>query len=69
MKEITALKSIAFVSLIGVLFSGYLSSNDLFGSICKFGCSKIGGIPTCVYGFVMFALIFTLALSSIIKKK
>ncbi len=57
------LNAILIVSVMGLLFSGYLSYIELSGqaATCKIA-REITGIPTCVYGFVMYAIIFTMAL-------
>jgi uncharacterized membrane protein len=64
------LKIIFAVSVVGVLFSGYLSYSELVKQTCLLGgCSTVGGIPTCVYGFVMYTIIFILSLIGIKSKK
>ncbi len=68
--------AIAAVAVGGILFSGYLTYFNLFGPGCDaavISCSgggaavQIFGLPTCVYGLVMFSVIFLLALASIAK--
>jgi len=61
-KEIT-LKIIFWVSLGGLLFSGYLSYSELFLGVCALGegCSFVLGLPSCIYGFVMYLIIFIVA--------
>ena len=57
MKKQTALKILFWISLAGVLFSGYLSYTEIFQQVCALGgaCStKIFTLPSCVYGFVMY---------------
>ena len=57
MKKQTALKILFWISLAGVLFSGYLSYTEFFQQVCALGgaCStKIFTLPSCVYGFVMY---------------
>ena len=57
MKKQTALKILFWISLAGVLFSGYLSYTEIFQQACALGgtCStKILTLPSCVYGFVMY---------------
>lgn len=53
-------KIIFFVSLVGLLFSGYLSTVKLFTSACAFNetCPYFLGYPTCFYGFLMFLITF-----------
>ncbi len=58
-----ALKAVAGISVAGMLFSGYLSFTELTSGVCAVGgCSVLMGIPTCVYGFVMYALVFGVAM-------
>jgi uncharacterized membrane protein len=61
------LQLIAIISVAGILFSGYLSYKELCGPTCKTGCSttKILNIPPCVYGLVMYTIVFILALIGI----
>ena len=69
-----ALKIILLISLAGVLFSGYLSYTELFAGFCgaaKLGlgsCTNVFQIPACVYGLVMYLLIFIISLLGILKK-
>jgi hypothetical protein len=65
-----ALKLIAFLSFGGILFSGYLSYNELFAGGCgntAISCGSntfnIADIPACVYGFIMYALIFLISVT------
>jgi uncharacterized membrane protein len=63
-KKETALKTVAWLSVAGMLFSGYLSYTELFAGFCgaaKLGmgsCTDVGGVPACVYGFVMYLIVF-----------
>lgn len=62
MKTQIALKTIAWIALAGMLFSGYLSYNELTSGICAIGgCSTVAGIPACVYGFVMYLVVFIIS--------
>jgi len=56
MKKQTALKILFWISLAGVLFSGYLSYTEIFQQTCAIGtCSaKVFTLPSCVYGLVMY---------------
>jgi hypothetical protein len=56
MKKHTALKILFWISLAGVLFSGYLSYTEIFQEVCALGtCStEIFTLPSCVYGLVMY---------------
>lgn len=73
MKKELALKIILIISIIGMLFSGYLSYKELFAESCTSGCrlsansSTIGGIPVCVYGFVMYFLVFIITILGLKK--
>ncbi len=70
MKKQTALKTIMIISIAGMLFSGYLSYTELVNDVCALGgCSAIGGIPTCVYGFGMYLLVFIISLLGIKGKE
>jgi uncharacterized membrane protein len=68
MKSAQALKYILGLSVAGLLFSGYLSYNELFASGCEDALIKCGtksfdilGLPACVYGFFMYLVIFILS--------
>ncbi len=65
-----ALKSILVISIAGLLFSGYLSFGELFLKSCPVGgCSNLLGVPVCVYGFVMYSLVFSISLAALVTKK
>lgn len=62
MKKEMALKIILWISLLGILFSGYLSYSELFKGVCLLGsCSTIGKIPACVYGLFMYLIVFIIS--------
>jgi len=63
MNKQTALKIILGMSIIGVLFSGYLSYTEIFQQTCVIGaCStKIFTLPSCVYGLVMYLIVAIVA--------
>ena len=71
MKKQTALKTILILSIAGMAFSGYLSATELFQKVCAIGggCSLLAGIPTCVYGFVMYTIVFIISLLGLRGKK
>ena len=74
MKKDGYLKIILLFSVFGMLFSGYLSWGELFpGTPSAFGCaaasSKILGVPTCVYGFIMYLVVGILSLLALKSKK
>ncbi len=52
--------AILVLSLMGMLFSGYLTYFKLFGGVCplKGECASLLGLPTCLYGFLLFFFIF-----------
>ena len=62
-----ALQTILTISLIGLAFSGWLTSQELFGSAAR-GCPAPGavgtvlGYPACVYGFFMYLVIAVAAM-------
>lgn len=60
MKTLTYGKTMFFLGLAGLLFSGYLSAVKLFTSTCAFNeeCPYFLGYPSCWYGFGMFLIIF-----------
>jgi uncharacterized membrane protein len=70
MKKETALKAILVISIAGILFSGYLSYMEIFAGKCALGgtCSSVASIPACVYGFVMYLVVFVISLLGLKKK-
>ncbi|MEM4244609.1 MAG: hypothetical protein QW404_03720 [Candidatus Nanoarchaeia archaeon] len=70
MKKHTALKTIMVLSILGMIFSGYLSYTELFSGVCPIGgCSNIGGIPVCVYGFTMYLVVFIISILGLRSKE
>lgn len=63
--------SVVYLSLIGTLFAGFLAFKKLISKTCALreGCLYLFGIPTCVYGFVMFLSILILSSLIYFKKK
>jgi len=59
-------ETVTWLTLAGVLFSGYLSAEKLFSGTCPFRepCPYFLGYPACWYGFVMFLAMFLIALSA-----
>ena len=50
------------LSLSGALFSGTLSYSELFRRQCLMGgCTYLGSLPSCVYGFVAFCILFVIS--------
>ncbi len=64
MEKETALKAVSIISLIGVLFSGYLSFGTLLAGTCPLNgeCPFFLGYPACNYGLVMFLIILIASL-------
>ncbi|HLC46394.1 MAG TPA: hypothetical protein VJI75_01490 [Candidatus Nanoarchaeia archaeon] len=63
MRKDLALKTILGISVMGMLFSGYLSYNELFKSVCVFGgCAYVLWLPSCVYGFIMYLIVFVISI-------
>ncbi len=69
----TGLYAIAILAAAGVLFSGYLSYNELWGGAVACGAQPgapagaglIFGLPACVYGLAMYVLVFAIAVLSL----
>ena len=67
METRTALISILVISAIGLLFSGFLSYGEVFKGVCTSSelgmgtCTVFAGIPACVYGFVMYLIVFIIS--------
>jgi len=70
MKKKLALQIILIISIAGMLFSGYLSYGELFRGLCPIdgGCQYLLSIPTCVYGFFMYLIIFIISLAGLKSK-
>jgi hypothetical protein len=70
MNSKSVLKIIALISGFGLLFSGYLSYSEIFAQTCAIGgCTNIMSIPACVYGFVMYSIIFVLTIVGLKSKQ
>ncbi len=69
MKTFNYNKTMFFLGLAGVLFSGYLSGVKFFSSTCAFNepCPYFLGYPACYFGFGMFLIIFASALFGWLK--
>lgn len=69
MTSLTYRKTVFFLGLAGLLFSGYLSAVKLFTDTCALNepCPYFLGIPACWYGFGMFLVIFSAAVLSFFK--
>jgi len=63
MRKEVALKIVAWLSVFGMLFSGYLSYSELFRQYCVLGtCTNVAGVPACVYGFFMYLIVFVISI-------
>jgi len=70
MKKQVSLIIILIISIAGMLFSGYLSYGELIKKTCGLGgCSNLFGIPVCVYGFVMYLIVFIISILGLKSKK
>lgn len=72
----TALKIILVISIVGLLFSGFLSYRELFSGECDLGLVSCGtktgsviGLPACVYGFFMYFVVFIVSFLGLRSKK
>lgn len=68
----TALKIVLYISIMGVLFSGYLSYTEIYKSVCALGtgtCTAVFQIPACVYGFVMYSVLLIISIIGLRSKK
>jgi|SRR3989344_7559501 len=52
-------RAIFAISLVGLLFSGYLSGVKMFSDTCAFGesCPYFFGYPACYFGFILYFLL------------
>ncbi len=70
-----ALKCTLVLGVAGMLFSGYLSFGELVmpslvaGVSCPSASAGIFGIPTCVYGFVMYTIITIISLAGLSSRE
>jgi len=70
-----ALKAILAISIIGVLFSGFLSYKELTTGTSSCSVAAAGtvcsilGIPVCVYGLIMYILVLLISLAGLKSKK
>src|SRR3989344_1386804 len=62
-KELVLQKSLVFISLIGILFAIFSTIKEVFLSTCPGGkCVYSLGLPTCIYGLIMYCIIFFFSL-------
>lgn len=71
-----ALFVVCVVSVVGVLFSGYLSYRELFTGTCNLGfvgcglrTGPIWGLPACVYGLFMYTILLVTSMLGLREKK
>lgn len=63
------------IGIAGMMFSGFLSYDEIFTESCDFGCSAVTdegyllGIPVCVYGLTIYTIITALAIQALFWKK
>lgn len=65
MEERNALGAVLFISLIGLLFSGYLTYMEVFKNVCIFGpetCFKFFSLPISFYEFAIFLILFLISM-------
>jgi len=75
MSYLKALQVAFVISIMGVLFSGYLSYYELFApggcgeAIISCGTKPfdIANVPACVYGFIMYLVLLLVTGSSLLK--
>ena len=67
-----ALKIIFWISLAGVLFSGYMVYMETFKGLCGLGTCRvdihIATLPACIYGLVMYLAIMIISCIGIKSK-
>ncbi len=63
-------KSILILSLVGLLFAGYLSGVKFFSGTCALGegCPFFLGYPACYFGFAMYLLLTLFSLILVFGK-
>lgn len=67
MKQIPlSLRFILGFSLAGFFFSGYLTAVKLFSGVCAFNesCPIVFGYPACWYGFALYVILLSIAVSA-----
>lgn len=47
-----------YISILGIIYSGYYAYQDIFHPLCRDNCVYQLGLPTCVYGFIVFLAVF-----------
>jgi len=71
MSKDLSLKIVLALAVAGMLFSGYLSYGELARQVCPLSgaCTSVGGVPACVYGFIMYLAVFVIAILGLRSKK
>ena len=75
MKKQTALTILLIISIMGLLFSGYLSYGELIVDECYSDalgmgeCAVVQGLPACVYGFIMYLCVFIISIIGLKSKE
>lgn len=62
------LKLIAGISLLGILFAGYFTLQELPALFTEGAAAFMLGLPTCAYGLLVCAAIFSISLTSLCKR-
>lgn len=62
---------ILIISIVGVLFAGYLTYRTFFSGTCPLreSCPYYFNLPACVYGLIIYSIILLLTLIVFINKK
>jgi len=68
MKKDKRVIALVLLALLGLGFSGYLSIAELCGGAICPTITSILGLPPCLIGFFMYAIIFLISLSLLLKK-
>jgi hypothetical protein len=63
--------SIFWLALAGVLFAGYLTYEKMFSGTCTLseGCSYFMGLPTCLFGFILYLSIFIISIIALYSER
>lgn len=75
MTKKTFLQIILIIALGGMIFSGYLSYQELFAGTCNVGFVRCGSsfqlmsLPACVYGLIMYTLVVIISFLGLKAKK
>ncbi len=70
MKRLKVIKAVVLLGLGGTMFAGYLAFSKMILGTCALGeaCVNILGLPSCVYGFCLFAAILAVSGYAVIAK-